>query len=72
MPQTSTLKTAAEKQCVIETEEATNIHIEWIEIPASGWEEKINIMFSTDSLPDAILGDVDMSRNFDLLVALDE
>ncbi|MDE7006964.1 MAG: extracellular solute-binding protein, partial [Lachnospiraceae bacterium] len=72
VPQTSTLKTAAEKQCVIETEEATNIHIEWIEIPASGWEEKINIMFSTDSLPDAILGDVDMSRNFDQLVALDE
>ena len=61
--QTSSLKSAAEKACVLETEEATNVHIEWVEIPKSGWTEKINIMFSTDSLPDAIIGDVDMARN---------
>ena len=70
--QISSLKSAAEKACVIDTEEATNIHIEWIEIPASGWSEKINIMFSTDSLPDAIIGDVDMARNYEQLVALDD
>lgn len=72
VPQVSTLKSAAEKQCVIDAEEATNVHIEWIEIPASGWDEKINIMFSTDSLPDAIISTVDMARNFEQLVALDE
>lgn len=70
--QMSPLKTAAEKQCVIETEEATNIHIEWIEIPQSGWSEKINIMINTDGLPDAIIGDVSMSKYYDQFVALDE
>lgn len=70
--QTSALKSAAERACVIEAEEATNIHIEWVEIPSSGWTEKINIMFSTDSLPDAIIGSVDMARNYEQLVALDD
>ena len=70
--QTSSLKSAAEKACVLETEEATNVHIEWVEIPKSGWTEKINIMFSTDSLPDAIIGDVDMARNYEQLTVLDD
>ena len=70
--QMSSLKSAAEKACVIDTEEATNVHIEWIEIPTSGWSEKINIMFSTDSLPDAIIGNIDMTRNYEQLVALDD
>ena len=72
VPQQSTLKSAAEKQCVIDAEEATNVHIEWIEIPQSGWKEKINIMFSTDGLPDAIIGEVDMARYYEQLVALDD
>lgn len=72
VPERSSIKSAAEKNCVIETEKATNIHIEWMEIPASGWDEKINIMFSTDSLPDAIIGDVDMARNFEQLAILDD
>lgn len=70
--QQSTLKSAAEKQCVIDAEEATGIHIEWIEIPQSGWSEKINIMFSTDALPDAIIGSVDTDRYYDQLVELDD
>lgn len=70
--QTSALKAAADKACVLETEEATNVHIEWVEIPKSGWTEKINIMFSTDSMPDAIIGDVDMARNYEQLLALDD
>lgn len=70
--QTSSLKSAAERECVLETEEATNVHIDWVEIPKSGWTEKINIMFSTDSLPDAIIGDVDMARNYEQLLALDD
>lgn len=72
VPQASTIRTAAEKQCVIDTEKATNIHIEWIEIPKSGWKEKINIMFSTDSLPDAIIGDVEMAKYYEQVVALDD
>lgn len=72
VPQKSTLKAAAEKPCVKEAEEATNVHIEWVEIPASGWKEKINIMFNTDSLPDAIIGDVDMAKNYEQLVELDD
>lgn len=72
VPQKSTLKSAAEKECVKAAEEATNVHIEWVEIPASGWKEKINIMFSTDSLPDAIIGAVDMAKNYEQLAELDE
>lgn len=70
--QISSLKAAAEKECVKQAEEKTNIHIEWVEIPASGWNEKTNIMFSTDSLPDAIIGDVDIARNFEQLAVLDD
>ena len=72
VPQKSTLKSAAEKECVKAAEEATNVHIEWVEIPASGWKEKINIMFNTDSLPDAIIGAVDMAKNYEQLAELDD
>lgn len=71
VPQKSTLKEAGQKDCVLETEEATNIHIEWTEIPASGWNEKINLMFNTDSLPDAIIGDFDIAKNYEQLAVLD-
>lgn len=72
IPQASPIKAAAEKVCAIEAEEATNVHIEWIEIPLSGWSEKINVMCSTGNLPDAILGDFDMARNYEQVVNLDE
>lgn len=72
VPEKSPIKKAAEKICVIEAEEATNIHIEWMEIPSSGWTEKINVMFSTGSLPDAIIGDVDIARNYEQLAPLDD
>lgn len=70
--QGSPIKAAAEKACVKEAEEATNVHIEWMEIPLSGWDEKINVMFSTGNLPDAILGDMNLSRDYEQVVALDE
>lgn len=70
--QTSPIKAAELRDAVIETEEATNIHIEWIEIPNSAWKEKINIMFSTDTLPDAIIGDLDISKNYNQLAMLDD
>lgn len=72
VPQTSELKAAAERECVKRTEEETGIHIEWVEIPKSGWSEKINILFSTDSLPDAICGGVDVSKYYEQLLAWDD
>ena len=33
--------TWAEKECVRFTEAQTGIHIEWIEVPHSGWQEKV-------------------------------
>lgn len=44
-----------QKECVVEAEKATNIAIEWIQIPASGGGEKINIMLSGGDLPDAFM-----------------
>lgn len=72
VPQTSALKAAAERDCVKKAEEETGIHIEWVEIPKSGWSEKINILFSTDSLPDAICGGVDVSKYYEQLIAWDD
>ncbi len=34
------------------TEEVTNIHIDWIAIPSSGWTERKNLMLATGDLPD--------------------
>ena len=70
--QTSALKTPEERLCVQIAEEETNIHIEWMEIPASAWEEKINIMASTGTLPDAIIGEAYLDRNYELFAPLDE
>lgn len=64
--------TMAEKYAVIQAEEQTNIHIEWIEIPASGWEEKVNIMLASNDLPDAFFGNVDVISNSEVFVPLDE
>ncbi|MBE5807875.1 MAG: extracellular solute-binding protein [Clostridiales bacterium] len=35
-------------------EEITNVHIEWIMVPAEGWNEKKNLMLATGDLPDII------------------
>lgn len=70
--QESPLKKAGEKACAILTEEATNVHINWMEIPKSAWEEKINIMASTGTLPDAVIGEAYLDRNYELFAPLDE
>ncbi len=70
--QTSPIKEAALRQCVLDAEKATNIHFEWIEIPQSAWKEKINIMFSTGNLPDLILSEVDVARNYEQLVPVSD
>ena len=41
--QTSPLKSAAEKQCVIDAEKATNVTIKWNEIPTTILEQKHKI-----------------------------
>ncbi|MFA9455307.1 ABC transporter substrate-binding protein [Halalkalibacter sp. AB-rgal2] len=39
---------------IIQTlEEMTNVHIEWNNIPGEGYEERKNLMFASDELPDA-------------------
>ena len=61
-----------EKAPVQFTEEQTGIHIEWIEVPSSGWNEKLNLTFASGDLPDAIIGGVDVVSNTDVLAPLDE
>lgn len=46
------------KPIVKKLQEETNIKIKWMEIPSTGWEEKINVMFASGELPDAIFGGV--------------
>lgn len=64
--------TFAEKECSIETAADTNVNVEWMEIPASGWTEKTNIMLASGDLPDAFLGSIDVSNNLSSLAALDD
>ena len=35
-------------------EKIMNIHVEWIQVPSTGWEEKKNLMLATGDLPDII------------------
>ena len=59
-----------EKECVQYTEKQTGIHIEWIEVPSSGWTEKVNLTFASGDLPDAFIGGVDVVSNMDMLTPL--
>jgi len=55
-------------------EEATGIHIDWIEVPAGTESEKTNIMLSAD-MPDAFLGllkETQIASNMDLFYDLSE
>lgn len=64
-----------EKYAVKKMEEDTNIHIDWLEIPSSDFETKVNLMFATGDLPDLIVGGVSgsaISKNKSALVKLDE
>ncbi|MCI8624473.1 MAG: extracellular solute-binding protein [Provencibacterium sp.] len=54
-------------------ENQTNIHIEWLETPASGWDEKVNIMLASGDLPDAFSYQVkDLMKNSSLFTPLNE
>ncbi|MCI8926306.1 MAG: extracellular solute-binding protein [Lachnospiraceae bacterium] len=64
--------TMDEKECVIFTENETNVHINWIEIPSSGWDEKVNVMFAGDDLPDAFIGSVNVMKYRDQLAPIND
>ena len=70
--QMSTTHPAAEKPIVKEVEEATNIKINWIEIPMSSWREKTNIIFASGDLPDAFASGLDTSLYYEQFVELDD
>lgn len=71
--QMSTKTEAAAKECVQKAAEATNIDIEWVEVPTSSWDEKINILFSSNELPDAIIGNIkNISQYYRQLTPLDD
>lgn len=63
---------AKDKEIVKRIEEETNVHIEWIEIPAASWVEKVNIMFASDDLPDAFLSDINSGLYYEQLMPLDD
>ena len=64
--------TMNEKAAVQDAEKKTNIHIEWQEIPNSGWDEKVNIMIASGDLPDAFAGHVDIMKNKEAFAALND
>lgn len=61
----------ADKQCVQETNAATNVDIEWLDIPSTSWKEQVNIMIAGGNLPDAFCaGEVDVMSNLELFVPI--
>ena len=68
-------KPIAEKYIFQMLEEETNVEIIFEEIPASAWNEKINLMVSTGDLPDAIIGglipDIASAIDAELVVSWD-
>lgn len=53
----------SEKEILKEAEKATNVQFDWMEVPASGWGDRVNIVFASGDLPDAIFGNVDIVPN---------
>lgn len=53
-------------------EELTNIHIEWICVPDSAWEEQKSLVFASGDYPDAMIDenitDIDVMSNMDALL----
>lgn len=64
-----------EKEIIKMAEEATGIHVEWIELDQTSANEKIAAMLMGDDQPDAYLGCLDqatLSNNLDLFYDLSE
>jgi putative aldouronate transport system substrate-binding protein len=64
--------TMKDKAVTTAMENQTNIHIEWQEIPSSGWDEKVNIMLASNDLPDAFSGQIkNFMKNKDAFARID-
>ena len=61
-----------DKPVVQRLEKDTNVHVEWTQVPQTSWDERMNIMFASNYLPDAIIGGVDVATNFYQLTPLDD
>jgi len=59
--------TMPEKESVIKAERDTNIKVNWMEIAVAGWEERLNIMFASGDLPDAIIQSTNVMMNLSQL-----
>ena len=70
--QLSPVVAANDKEVVKKGIEDTNVNTNFIEVAGSSWKEKINILFSTNALPDAILGDISVEEKYTQLYPLDE
>lgn len=71
--QMSTMKKANEKDCAIKAEQETNVIINWVEVPTASWGEKVNILFASNSLPDAFCSSgVDVATYGDQLAPLND
>ena len=70
--QLSPIVAANDKPAVKKAIEETNVVTNFIEVAASSWEEKVNILFSADALPDAFLGNMNVAEKYEQLASLDE
>ncbi|RRD95714.1 sugar ABC transporter substrate-binding protein [Clostridiales bacterium COT073_COT-073] len=70
--QLSPVVAANDKEVVKKGIADTNVDTNFIEVASSSWKEKINILFSTSDLPDAILGDLSVEEKYTQLYPLDE
>lgn len=61
-----------EKDPVIKAEQATNVAINWIEVPASGYQERLQIMIASGDFPDGFIGGgiAFLSQNYSVLTDL--
>lgn len=56
-------------------EEATGIHINWVNLSTEAWSEQVNLLLSGGDLPDAFLGSISestVSANLDMFYDLSE
>ena len=70
--QLSPIIAANDKPIVKKAIEETNVVTNFVEVAASSWKEKVNLLFSADTLPDAFLGNLSIDEKYQQLAPLDE
>lgn len=61
-----------DKPIIIELEADTNVKINFEMVSGANWGERVNIVFASGDLPDAIIGYIDVTANHYQLQPLDE